>query len=226
MVIKQAVKSFSELKDSPKGLKQPHEYDLHIHESDGFPSDFKLDRDKLAKEYMSYKKVVKKDRSGYDEIVLFEFCLVERRVKSVGSGVVPVDISAVKPAGGVGVGDSVTVSIAEQKPTTLAIDSTTTTTELLGMLAKRHRLKLHTDSYVFRLRDQEDQTRLMWMSDEIDKSVKLLALGHSLFSFSFFCLLLLLSNCNSGIKFINFERKVFADTGYEFSFYILLIHSR
>lgn len=186
VVIKQALAHHETEKITPPLLyQQPHVYDLKIHDYDGFPSDFKLERTKTIKEYLSYEKILRKDRSGYDQVAIYEFCIVEselakKRPKNViGTGVNPVDISSVKAIGGESL-YTVNVSIPEQPKigsTLLAIDSTTTLTELLAMLAKKHRLKMHTDSYVFRLKNLEDQKRLMWMSNEIDKSVKLLSLG-------------------------------------------------
>ena len=59
---------------------QPSVYDLRTHEEDGFPGDFTLGRNKLIKEFTEYERILRKDRSGYDDIAVNEFCLVETEV--------------------------------------------------------------------------------------------------------------------------------------------------
>lgn len=56
---------------------QPDAYDLRTHDEDGFPGDFVLGRNKLIKEFTEYERILRRDRSGYDDVALNEFCLVE-----------------------------------------------------------------------------------------------------------------------------------------------------
>ena len=189
----------------------------------------------LSVEFTVYERVLRRDRSGYDDIAINEFCLLESEVSrrppkgggggggDGGSGISWRMSSAAAYTGpsrsfvgvaggeepietgrggddelGVGIGSSsssdcnfLNVYIPEQREvgtTVLAINKDSTIVDLLFMLAQRHRLKMHTDSYVFHL-TSEDQKRLLWMSPEIDKDTKLLSLGIKdiLFQVTHFC---------------------------------------
>ena len=60
---------------------QPDVYNLHTHDEDGFPGDFSLGRNKMIKEFTEYERILRKDRSGYDDVAMNEFCLVESEIK-------------------------------------------------------------------------------------------------------------------------------------------------
>tara|TARA_A100001015_G_scaffold311856_1_gene415901 strand:+ start:162 stop:815 length:654 start_codon:yes stop_codon:yes gene_type:complete len=80
-VIKEALKYHQEHQITPVlHYNDPDIYDLRTHDEDGFPGDFALDRNKFIKEFTEYERILRKDRSGYDDVALNEFCLVESEI--------------------------------------------------------------------------------------------------------------------------------------------------
>ena len=77
-VIREALKHHEDNCISPALLyDQPDVYDLRTHDEDGFPGDFVLGRNKLIEEFTEYERILRRDRSGYDDVALNEFCIVE-----------------------------------------------------------------------------------------------------------------------------------------------------
>jgi len=58
----------------------------------------------------------------------------------------------------------------------LRLDDSTTARDILPMIAKKHRLRLFTETYVFTM-SAEDQHRLKLTSPNIDPNLPILSLG-------------------------------------------------
>ena len=168
--IKLILKTHEDEKVTPTLIySHPEYYDLRLHEEDGFPDmDLLLDRSKALIAY------------GNED----EYCLTEnetsKKSKSIHTKITPVDISSAKGIATFSNATTIKVFIPDvQDSTLLTINSETTPNDLLLLLAKKHRLRLHSDSFIFILNSQDDQERLKWMSPEIEKSIKLLSLNIS-----------------------------------------------
>lgn len=136
---------------------QPEQYELRLHEGDGLPDeDFDLEGEKQLIEYGKETEYCLCDAFDDD----FEMAKV---IDASGAGretVVPDSIRGSMGIGGARANNVVSVFIHHMAPLNIVVESPTKTLrDLLLTIAKKHRLRLYTDTFEFVV-NQDEKERL------------------------------------------------------------------